>query len=353
MRTRATPKLQIPKGRSSVGQLDVGVDLGGTNIKLGLVDSSGKVLERELLPTRAKKGPKQALERIAEASARLAAGRRLRSIGIGLPGLVDHVNGVVRLPPNLPKWNGAPIKHTLERLTGVPVFCANDVNAVTLGEWKFGAGRDCRDFICVTLGTGLGGGIVAGGQLILGANHAAGEVGHTTIDIRGLACKCGNRGCVERYVGAAYIVDRAKRRVRAQLKRMKTHRNQLPMFDGIKSDAPSLVYQFAGDDLEAITTKTIGQAARAGDKLALGLVDEVGAALGAGLANAVQLLDPEKIVIGGGVAGLGQPLLKSTRRTLLRMVPFYPGRRLGLVFSKLGRDAGVVGASRLVECRFD
>ncbi len=353
MTAKAALRYPIPRGHSSVGQLDIGVDLGGTNIKMGLVDAAGKVLERELLPTRANKGPKQALERIAEAAARLAAGRRLRSIGIGLPGLVDHIQGIVRLPPNLPKWNGAPVKHTLERLTGVPVFVANDVNAVTLGEWKFGAGRDCRDFVCVTLGTGLGGGIVAGGRLVLGANHAAGEIGHTTIDLRGLSCKCGNRGCVERYVGAAWIVDRARRRVRAQLRRIRTHRNQLPMFDGVRTDAPSLVYQFAGDDLEAITTKTIGQAARAGDKLALGLVEEVGSALGAGLANAVQLLDPEKIVIGGGVAGLGQPLLRATRRALFRLVPFFPGRRLAVVLSKLGRDAGVVGASRLVECRFD
>jgi glucokinase len=347
------PRFAIPAGKSKVGQLDVGVDLGGTNIKLGLVDVAGKVLARELLPTRAKKGPKQALERIAEASVKLAGGRRLRSIGIGLPGLVDHIHGVVRVPPNLPKWNGAPVKHILERLTGVPVFVANDVNAVTLGEWKYGAGRDCSDLLCITLGTGLGGGIVAGGRLLLGANQAAGEIGHTTIDIRGLACKCGNRGCVERYVGAAYIVDRAKRRVRAQLRRIKDHRNQLPMFDGVRMDGPSLVYQYAGDDVDAITTKHIGQAARAGDKLALGLVEEVGSALGAGLANAVQLIDPERIVIGGGVSGLGQPLLRATRRSLFKLVPFFAGRKLAVVLSKLGRDAGVVGASRLADCRFD
>lgn len=332
-------------------RLDLGVDLGATNIKLGLVDVSGRVLARETLPTRGREGPRLVLKRVAEAGLRLAAGRRLRSIGIGLPGLVDHVQGIVRVPPNLPKWNGAPVKYLLEQLTGVPVFCANDVNAVTLGEWLYGAGRGCRDLLCVTLGTGLGGGIVAGGRLVLGANHAAGEIGHTSIDQRGLLCKCGNRGCVERYVGAAYIVDRARRRLRAQLRRIKTHRNQLPMFDGVSIDRPSLMLELAGDDIDAVTTKVIGQAARRGDRLAVALVEEVGAALGAGLANAVQLLDPERIVVGGGVSGLGRPLLRATRRVLAERVPAFPGRRISVVLSKLGRDAGVVGASRLADCR--
>ena len=152
---------------------DIGIDIGGTNIKVGLVDARGRVLGRRMLATRARRGPRQALERVAQAVAELRGRRRLRSIGVGIAGLVDHVHGIVRVPPNLPGWNGTPVKATLERLTGTPVFCANDVNAVTLGEWLYGAGQGCNDLFCVTLGTGVGGGIISGGRLLLGANQAA------------------------------------------------------------------------------------------------------------------------------------------------------------------------------------
>jgi glucokinase len=326
---------------------DIGVDIGGTNIKVGVVDGKGRVVARRLLPTKAKAGPIPAMERVADTAAALRKRRKVRSLGVGLPGLVDHVHGIVRVPPNLPGWNGTPIKEILERLTGLPVACANDVNAMTMGEWVFGAGKGCRDLVCVTLGTGVGGGIISDGRLLLGANHAAGEVGHTVIVHNGLPCLCGSRGCLERYIGAAYFVDRARKRVRAQLKRLKDHRNQTALFGGMKHDGPSEILELAGGDYGRITPREIGKAARSGDKLALELVTEFGDFLGTGLANAVQLVDPERIVIGGGVSRMGAPLMRAVRKAVYCRVPAFPGRKLDIVLAALGNDAGVVGASQL------
>jgi glucokinase len=326
---------------------DIGIDLGGTNIKMGLVDGAGRVKARRLLLTRAPAGPTQALERIGAKVADLRRQRRIASVGIGIAGLVDHAAGIVRVPPNLPGWNGTPVKRTLEKLTGLPVFCANDANAVALGEWLCGAGRGCKHLLCVTLGTGVGGGIIANGRLLVGANQAAGEIGHTAIFADGLPCLCGHNGCVERYVGARYVEDRARKRVRAQMKRLNDHKNQTSLFPGVKADGPSLMLDFAGGDAARITMREIGRAARARDPLALALVEEVGDYLGTALANAVELLDPERMVIGGGVSGIGRPLLKAVRGSVLRRTQPLPGRKLDIVFSKLGMDAGIIGASRL------
>jgi len=326
---------------------DIGIDLGGTNIKIGLVDGVGRVRARRVLLTRAASGPTQALKRIGAVVEELRKRRKVASVGIGIAGLVDHAAGIVRVPPNLPGWNGTPVKRTLEGITGLPVYCTNDANAVALGESLHGAGHGCRHLLCVTLGTGVGGGIVADGRLLTGANGAAGEIGHTAIFADGLPCPCGHNGCVERYVGARYVEDRARKRVRAQLKRLKDHRNQISLFPGMKTEGPSLMFEFAKGDAAGITMREIGRAARAGDRLALALVEEVGDYLGTALANAVELLDPERIVIGGGVSGIGRPLLKAVRRSVFRRTQALPGRNLDIVFSELGIEAGIVGASRL------
>ena len=326
---------------------DIGIDIGGTNIKAGLVDSTGCVRARRVLMTRAAAGPGQALARIGAVISELRKRRRVASVGVGIAGLVDHAAGIVRVPPNLPGWNGAPVKRILESLTGLPVYCANDANVVALGEWLHGAGRGCRHMLCVTLGTGVGGGIIADGRLLTGANDAAGEIGHAAIFADGLPCRCGHNGCVERYVGAGYVEDRARKRVRAQLKRLKDHKNQTSLFPGVRALGPSLMLEYAKGDVARITMREIGRAARARDPLASALVGEVGDYLGTALANAVELLDPERIVIGGGVSRIGRPLLKAVRKSVFRRTQPLPGRKLDIVFSELGIEAGIIGASRL------
>ena len=328
---------------------DIGIDLGGTNTKIGLVDDAGRVKARRVLLTRAGAGPAQALKRVGAVIEELRKRRKVASVGIGIAGLVDHTAGIVRVPPNLPGWNGTPVKRMLEKLTGLPVYCANDANVVALGEWLYGAGRGCRHLLCVTLGTGVGGGIIAAGRLLTGANDAAGEIGHASIFADGLPCACGHNGCVERYIGARYIEDRARKRVRAQVKRLKDHKNQTSLFPGMKPEGSSLMLEFAKGDTARITMREIGRAARARDRLAVTLVEEVGDYLGTALANAVELLDPERIVIGGGVSGIGRPLLKAVRKSVFCRTQALPGRKLEIVFSELGIDAGIIGASRLRE----
>ena len=325
--------------------VDIGIDIGGTNIKLGLVDGNGRILARRLLATQARRGPRKALERIAKTVERLRRIKRIRSIGVGIAGLVDHVHGIVRVPPNLPGWHGTAVKSLLEELTGLPVTCGNDANAVTAGEWLCGAGRGCRDLFCLTLGTGVGGGAVVNGRLVLGANDAAGELGHTVIYGNGPDCECGGKGCLERYIGARYILQRAKQRLRVQSRRAQ-HRNQTSFVPGV-GERPSAMLDLASGDLGGLTTKVIGRAARAGDELALTLVQEVGFYLGLGLVNVVALLDPERIVIGGGVSRMGAPLLRAVKQTVFGRGQVFSGRRLEIVFAQLGNDAGIIGASRL------
>lgn len=329
---------------------DIGVDIGGTNIKLGVVDAQGRLVRRRLLPTRAKQGPVQALERVAAVVEGFRRGCKVASVGVGIAGLVDHEHGIVRVPPNLPGWNGTPVGEMLSRLVGLPIHCANDVNAVTLGEWLHGAGRGCADLLCVTLGTGVGGGIVSSGRLLLGANHAAGEIGHVIIHGNGLECRCGNSGCVERYVGAAWVIERTRKRIRAQVKRLRDHKNQTTLFGAGQNDGPSLILELAGDYAH-ITMREIGHAARKGDRLACGIVEEMAEQLGLAVAGAVQLVDPELVIVGGGVSGLGSPLLRALRRVVYHRVPMFPGRKLNVVRAALGNDAGVVGASRLSRLR--
>jgi glucokinase len=200
----------------------------------------------------------------------------------------------------------------------------------------------------------VGGGIIVGGRLLLGANHAAGELGHTAIFGNGLPCRCGATGCVERYVGSAWVVDRARKRIRAQLKRRTVHRNQTALFAGIAPVGTSIMHDMVKGDLKELTTREIGRAARKGDRLALALVEETGNYLGLALASAVQLVDPERVIIGGGVARMGAPLLRAVRRTMSRQVMMFPGRRLDVVLSRLSSDAGIVGAAcfRLAAARF-
>lgn len=322
---------------------DIGVDIGGTNTKMGLVDAKGRVVVRRRFRTRAEEGPMSTLQRVARVAQEWSRQKKVRSMGVGVAGLVDHLQGIVRVPPNLPGWHGTAVKQILEDLTGLSVVCGNDANAVCLGEWLHGAGQGCADFLCVTLGTGVGAGAVVQGKLLLGANHAAAELGHTIIFGNGLRCRCGGRGCLERYVGARYLLHRARMKLRAQLKKI-SHRNQISFIEG--TDSPSLLFAFCQDRLDRLSPEMIGRAARRRDKLALEIVEETGFYLGLGLVNAIALLDPERIAVGGGLSGLGQPLLLAARRTVFNRAQTYLGRRLQVVAAQLGSDAGIIGASR-------
>ncbi len=212
-----------------------------------------------------------------------------------------------------------------------PVYIGNDANAFVLGEYCFGAGKGYHSVFGITLGTGVGGGMVLNGQLQLGANQAAGEIGHTTINVFGPKCKCGNRGCLERYVGAEYIVARMKKRLK------------------LASFSDQREFMGVQNDCKNISPKTIFLAAKRGDKLAKTIVEETGTYLGAGLANLISLLDPAIIIIGGGVSGFGKLLLDSVKESVAERIMNFPGRKIRIVLSKLRDDAAILGASQLAK----
>lgn len=319
-------------GHSTTGPLSVGIDLGGTNIKFGVTTGDGRIVKRVRIPTLSEKGPKSALRRTISLIRKLSHQHEIASIGIGVAGLIDHTRGIIRGSPNLPGWENTQVKDTLEKALGIPTSVANDVNAFTLGEFLFGAGQKRRDIFCLTLGTGVGGGIIANGRLVLGANHAAGEIGHTIIFPDGQMCRCGSRGCLECYVGAEYIVQRTAARLRAQ---------------GPKLKSRSLIRKYSRNRPDTLTPKIIARAATHGDALALEVVKETGYYVGLGIVNVLHLLDPELIIIGGGISGFGKPLLTAVQETVDERIVRFPGWKLEIVLSKLGHDAGVLGASQL------
>jgi glucokinase len=306
------------------------LDVGGTFIKAALVDSQGKIVRRAHRPTQAQGGPRHVVGRIVETVEGLcqAEGLRvesLRGVGLGCAGPLNPKEGIVYHSPNLPGWSHVPVKAWTEEALGVEVVLENDANAWTLGEHRFGAGQGTLHMVCLTLGTGVGGGIIIDGKLLHGDRGLAAELGHTTINVRGPLCKCGNRGCLEVYASAPAVVRAMRRRLK----------------EGVSSRVEALA-QKSPDGLSA---KLIAQAARMGDGPAREALAEVGRYLGVGIANIANALNPQMVVIGGAVAGAGRYLLEPARQEARRRA--FPGatERLKIVRARLGEDAALLGAA--------
>lgn len=289
----------------------IGIDLGGTYTKLALVGSNGKIFQRSRLSTTAYGTKEKLLKAIVSeiekilARARLPK-RRLAGVGIGLPGPVDFKRGLVYDLTNVPGWKNTPLKRLLERKLGLPVLADNDVNVMALGECRFGAGRGAKYAVCITLGTGVGGGIIIDGEIYRGPSFSAGEVGHMPLKEEGLACNCGGYGCLERYVGNRYISD-----------------------------------EFGS------TPETLSAAARKGDRAAIEAWERIGKRVGTTLAGVVNLLNPEKIIIGGGLAGAGELLFVPIRKMVKRRAMPVARKAVKIVKARLGNDAGMIGAAAL------
>ncbi|MFH1074415.1 MAG: ROK family protein [Candidatus Firestonebacteria bacterium] len=319
---------------SKKSEYAIGVDLGGTNIAAGIVNSSGKVVLREKLPTLAKLGGKVVLSRISQAISSLIskAGPNVRKniigIGIGTPGLVEHKRGIVREPPNLPGMDGVNIKKYMEARFKKKTFIANDANAYAVGEHTFGAGKGTKNMVCITLGTGLGGGIIIEGKLYVGSFETAGELGHVIIRKEGKPCLCGSRGCVETYVGANFMVNRVKK--------------------DIKNGKKTAIIKLVNGDLSKITPLILEIAARKNDKYAQALWNEMGAEIGTALISIVNTLSPEVIVIGGGISKAGDILFDPIKKQFNKIGFRFLRKRVKIVPGKLSDDAGVLGSSSLV-----
>jgi glucokinase len=311
----------------------VGVDIGGTNIVVGTVaEDASAVYGVRAAPTLPGEGPQAVLGRIArlvqasigETEKTAGVGRdRIAGVGIGSPGPLDRERGVVLLTPNL-GWRDLPLRDMVSEAVGLPASLDNDANCAVYGEWWAGAARGAKYVVGLTIGTGIGGGIVIDGAIYHGTSDVAGEVGHTTIDSTGRLCKCGNYGCLEAYASGPAIAARAVEGIIA----------------GVETRLPDLV----GGDLSKITAQTVYEASHAGDDFALDLVRDTAKFLGAGVGNLVNIFNPDVVVVVGGVTMAGDQLFVPLRGEVKRRA-FKPAvDRCRIVPGELPGTAGVVGA---------
>ena len=310
--------------------LTLGLDVGGTRIKIALVDSEGKIVASSSHPTHHENEPEKILEDISICINKCfsMSKKKAQALGVGLAGQVN-LAGVVRTSPNL-GWRDFPLKERLETEFRMPVVVTNDVKAAGWAEWKFGAGRGINDLVIVFVGTGIGGSIVSGGRMIDGCTNTAGELGHTTLIIDGRRCHCPNSGCLEAYAGGWAIAERAQEAVR---------------YD---PEAGKHLISLAGA-AEKITAATVAKAFYQGDPLALRLVRETGYFLGAGLVSAVNSFNPCLLILGGGVID-GLPELIKIVDYFIRQRALKPAaEKLQVVGTRLGSKAGVIGAAALAQ----
>lgn len=304
-----------------------GVDIGGTTIKMGFFETNGKLIDKWEIKTDTTNNGENILSDVAKAIDNKLAQEaiskdQIQGIGIGVPGPVCE-SSVVNRCVNL-GWGVVNVAEELSSLTGLDVKVGNDANVAALGEMWQGGAKGCKDVVMVTLGTGVGGGIIVDGKIVAGFNGAGGEIGHITVNPDEIeACNCGKYGCLEQYTSATGIVRMAKRKMAKS------------------ADETSL------RKLENVTAKDIFDAAKEGDELAKELVDELGEILGSALSNIACVVDPEAIVIGGGVSKAGAILI-DTIQEHFRENAFFACRETRFELATLGNDAGIYGCAALV-----
>ncbi len=308
--------------------LTIGVDVGGTKIAAGAVDASGRIVEKVRVQTPATTA--EAVEDgIVEAVRRLQQNHPASAVGLAVAGFVDEKRATLRFAANLP-MEDRPLRETIGARVGVPVVVENDANAAAWGEHRFGGGRDTPDMCLVTVGTGLGGGIVLGGDLVRGAFGVAAEFGHLRLVPQGVSCGCGNHGCWEQYCSGSALVRDAQALCRRD-----------PV-DG------AALLERAGQDADAVTGTMVTEAAFAGDPAAVGLLAEMGRWLGEGVASLAVVLDPATVVVGGGVSEAGDLLLDPARHAYAAALSGGSHRpHLRITRATLGNDAGLIGAGDL------
>ena len=313
----------------------IGIDVGGTNVKIALVDENGKIIYSNSVPTYAKMGYEYTVNNIKQAIKDLmketeTQPKDIQGIGFDFPGQVDYKTGVVKLAPNIPGWVNVPIAQMIEEEFHIPTKIDNDVRCAALGEMLFGAGRGCENFVCITVGTGIGSGLVVNGQIVRGASNAAGELGHIKLQMKdGPICGCGDTGCLEAFASGPSIVAMAQ--------------------DYIKGGKSTKFREMAAAEGGEITPYMVAKAAEAGDPVAKRIFEIVGEYIGIGLTSVINLLNPEKVIIGGGVAEAGDLLFNPIRKTIKERAMVVAGEAVEIVPAQLGNSAGVIGASILVE----
>jgi glucokinase len=312
--------------------LYIGIDLGGTNLRAAIADTdTGQIFHQRKRPTLAAEGQEAVIGRIVQLISELceesgASARTIKGVGIGVPGTPDIETGVIQLLPNLPgKWLNVPLQSIIEVQVQLPVALINDVRAITLGEWTFGAGRGADTLVCLAIGTGIGGGVVVNGQLHLGIGGTAGEFGHHIVEVDGLPCGCGGRGCLELYASGPAIAAMGVKEV------MHGHTTQIG--------------ELVDHDLNRIDAEIIARAAQEGDAIAQGILQRAGMYLGIAVGNILGVISPQKVIFGGGVSRAGDLLLKPILQTVNERVHVIPVQKVEFVLAELGINGGLLGAA--------
>lgn len=306
-----------------------GIDIGATNLKIGIVTDEGEVLdfiEEKLLSSKGPEGVVAQIVSILENYLR----KDVEAIGIGVPGPVDR-NGVVHHPPNLSGWGDVALAPLVGEVSGFPadkIFVGNDANLACLAEHRFGMGKGCRNMVMLTLGTGVGGGVIVDGKLLLGKDGYAGELGHIQIDPSGPRCGCGRRGCAEAFIGHKGIVQTA--------------------WDVLGKDKGSLIWGMIRESgFDGLSPKHIQSAAELGDPSAIKIINVTARRLGEFIASLVNIFNPEKVIVGGGISSFGELLLGPAREIANRQALKFLSRDVKVVRAKFYQKAGVIGAGIL------
>lgn len=317
--------------RQEQGLPILAADIGGTKIMTAIISDDFRILAKDICPTLADEGVQSVINRLFSAVDSLLnlnsiEPSQLGGIGIACAGGVDSERGVVVTPsPNLQDWHDIPLAEIVRERYRVDTFLVNDASAAALGEHRFGAGRRVSNLILITLGTGIGGGIITNGELYLGACGSAGEIGHMTVDTNGPECGCGNTGCLEVLASGTAVARDAVRRIS-------------------QGEQSSLIKMVKGE-VESITAEQVGTAARDGDSLALNVLSQAANYLGVGMVNLVNIFNPEMIVLGGGMAELGSLFLDPAKRVVVERAFPISAQAVRIVTAQLGNEAGVYGAA--------
>ncbi len=308
----------------------LGIDLGGSKVLAAVVDSQGRVVSSHESVTPATKGREAVIQCIVDSARGALEQRRvamseISAVGIGAAGISNPEAGILFTSPNLPGLREVLLGDIVQEKLGKKTFIINDANAAALGELHYGAARDARNFIYITISTGIGGGIVIDGKIYTGAIGIAGEVGHMTIDDNGPICSCGNRGCWEMLASGTALSREARLRISK----------------GVKTS----ILEYAEGNIENVSAQAIQRAAEKGDKLAKELVAQTGYYVGVGLASLVNMFNPELIVIGGGLSNIGDMLLEPAFKTAEKRAYKEAFQAVRFASPELGRNSGVIGAA--------
>jgi glucokinase len=311
----------------------IGIDLGGTFIKAALVDKQGQILVKKEIPTKADAGFPVVVSQLRDVTQELVnEADKKQGIVVGAcvatPGLVDFKTGVVHLAPNFAGWVDVPLLPEMQKGFPFPYYIENDANAAAYGEKWMGAGKDKQTVIVLTVGTGIGGGLIFDGKIWHGADGAGGEPGHINLFPDGFQCGCGNTGCLEAHASATGIVKRT--------------------IIAIESGESTKITELVKNDLSKITSKVVYDAAVAGDKIARRIMLETGKYLGIGIATLINLLNPEMVILGGGVMKAGDWILIPAKEEVEKRAFKFLVGRTPIVLAKLGNNAGMIGAAGIV-----